>query len=397
MAPLDTDHLLEMLRDPNVESRDVAAAAGVAREDAARAARLVVAIAKASPEDALSLPAPLAVAVARAGLAAGRTDLLAALAAHPGKEAAKEAKRGLHILKARGVAVPEPPRPAPPPPAAAPEAPLPCYATVVDGQGEQAVWIPRPVPGKGVEIAQAVISDELGLLELQLGVIGRKEWRKLVDGLLEKGRAMGIGEVDRARAVAMVAAARARNDGSGQRVPEGADLWLGQLGPAAPVDEPAAPGPLPEDREREALAASAALHFHPLFTSWMAEEGFLREIAAKLDEVAVSPLYVDDRQRGEQLARTVADAVERYFDDGRRRALSRRLLAVSAHLAAHGDADRAASAAAAGRALASGTPPGEIPFARALVYKAFPGVRAQPAAEPPGPSAPDSPLVIPPR
>src|SRR5689334_20403057 len=102
MPTLETDRLLEMLRDPNVESRDVAAAAGVPREDVARAARLVLGIAKAPAEDAVSLPGPLAVAAARAALAAGRADLLAALAAHPSKDAAKEAKRGLHLLKTRG-------------------------------------------------------------------------------------------------------------------------------------------------------------------------------------------------------------------------------------------------------------------------------------------------------
>jgi hypothetical protein len=397
MAPLDTDHLLEMLRDPNVESRDVAAAAGVTREDAARAARVIVAIAKATPEEALGLPAPLAVAAARAALAAGRADLLAALAGHPGKEAAKEAKRGLHLLKTRGVAVPEPPRPAPPPPAVAPEAPLPCYATVVDGQGEQAVWIPRAVPGKGVEISQAVVSDELGLLELQVGLIGRKEWRKLLDGLLEKGRAMGIGELDRGRAVGLVAAARALNDRSGQRVPEGADLWLGQLGPATAVAEPVAPGPLPEAHERDALAASGALHLHPLFTSWMPQEAFLREVAAKLDEVAVSPLYVDDRQRAEQLVRTVADAVDRYLDDGRRTALVRRLNGIAAFLAERGDADRANSAAAAARALAAGAPARSVPFARTLVEKAFPGVTTPPPEPPAEPSSPESPLIVAPR
>jgi hypothetical protein len=397
MDPLDTDRLLEMLRDPNVESRDVAAAAGVAREDAARAARLVVAIAKATAEDALGLPAPLAVAVARAALAAGRADLLAALAAHPGKEAAKEAKRGLHLMKTRGVAVPEPPRPTPPPPTAAPEAPLPCYATVIDGQGERAIWIPRAVPGKGVEIAQAVLSDERGLLELQLGLIGRKEWRKLLDGLLEKGSAMGIGEIARARAAGLVAAARAQNDRSGHRVPEGADLWLGQLGPAEPVSEPAAPGPLPEAQERDALAASGALHLHPLFSTWMADEAFLREVAAKLDEATVSPLYVDDRQRAEQLVRTVADAVDRYLDEGRRAALARRLAAVAGHLAERGDADRANSAAAAARALAAGAPARTVPFARTLVEKAFPGVSATQPEPPAEPSGPGSPLVIAPR
>jgi hypothetical protein len=392
MASLDTDRLLEMLRDPNVESRDVAAATGVPREEAARAARLVMGLAKATAEDVLGLPAPLAVALARAAFAGSRVDLLAALAAHPGKDVAKEAKRGLHILKTRGVAVPEPPRPAPPPPAAAPEPPLPCYATVVDGQGERAVWIPRTVPGKGVEIAQAVLSDEQGLLELQLGVIGRKEWRKLLDGLLEKGRPMGLGELDRGRAVALVAAARALNDRSGQRVPEGADLWLGQLGPAEPVAEPPAPGPLPEAQEREALAASGALLFHPIFATWMADEAFLREVAAKLDEVTVSPLYVDERQRQEQLARTVADAVDRYLDDRRRAALVRRLEAVAGHLAGRGDADRASSAAAAARALAAGAPARTVPFARALVERAFPGVSAAPPPRDPPP--PDAPLVV---
>jgi hypothetical protein len=394
MASLDTDRLLEMLRDPNVESRDVAAAAGVSREDAARAARLIAGIARATPEDALALPAPLAVAAARAALVSGRADLLAALVGHPGKDAAKEAKRGLHLLKTRGVAVPEPPRPAPASPSLPVEQPLPCYATTMDGQGERAIWIPRAIAGKGIEIGQVVVSDEQGLLELQLGVIGRKEWRKLLDGLLERGAGMGIGEVDRALAVATVAAARARNDGSGRRVPEGADLWLAQLGPAAPVSEPAPPGPLPEAEERAALAASGALHGEPLFATWMADEPFLREVAAKLDEVGVSPLYVDERQRADQLVRTVADAVDRYLDGPRRERLARRLLAVAAHLASRGDVARANAAAAAARAIAAGEPARQVPFARILVEKAFPGVARPPPPEAPSPG---SPLVVGPR
>ncbi len=54
----DTDRLLAMLRDPNVESRDIAAAAGVSREEAGRAARLVLGIAKAKPEEVATLPGP---------------------------------------------------------------------------------------------------------------------------------------------------------------------------------------------------------------------------------------------------------------------------------------------------------------------------------------------------
>jgi hypothetical protein len=395
MAAPDPDRLLSMLRDPNVESRDVADAAGVSREDAARAARLVGAVAKATPEEALALPAPLAAAFARAALGAGRIELLAALASHPGKEAAKEAKRGLHVLKTRGVAVPEPPRPAPPPPAPAPEQALPAYATVVDGQGERAIWLARSVPGKGIEIAQAVLSDEHGLLELQIGLLGRKEWRALVQGLLTRGAAMGIAELDRGLALGLVAEARAQNERSQRRVPENADRWLAQAGTPAEVPARAPEPALPEAEERDALTASGALHDLPVFASWLAEEPFLREVAAKLDEVSVSPLYVDERQRAEQLLRTVADAVERYFDERRRGLLSRRLAELGAHLADRGDAGPARSAGAAARALAAGAPARAVPFARVLVEKAFPGVAAPPA--PPPDTSSGSALVIAPR
>jgi hypothetical protein len=396
MAPLDTDRLLELLRDPTVESRDVAVAAGVARDDAARAARLVLGIGKAGAEEVASLPAPLAVAACRAALAAGRTELVGALALHPEKEVAKEAKRGLHILKSRGVAVPEPARPPAPARAAAPEPPLPAFATAVDGRGERAIWIARSIPGKGVEVAQAVLSDERGLVELQLGVIGRKEWRAIAKGLLEKGVAMGLGEIPRDRAASLAAAARALNDASGQHVPEGADLWLAQLGPVAPLPDLAAGyPPLPAAEEQDALAASGELHDLPLLASWLADEGYLRGVAAKLDEISVSPLYLDEAQRAAQMARTVSDAVEAYFDERRRRALASRLFSIAAHLDERGDPQHARTAAATARALAAGVPPHAIPFARALVEKAFPAAPAPPAgAPPPEPPGSPSPLIV---
>jgi hypothetical protein len=402
MPTPDADRLLAMLRDPNVESREIAEAAGVPREEAGRASRLVSGIAKAKPEDVVTLPAPLAAAVARTAFAASRADVLAALAGHAGKEVAKEAKRGLHLLRSRGVAVPEPPRPAAPAPVAAPEPPLTAYASAIDGHGERAVWLPRALPGKGIEIAQAVISDTLGLVELQVGHLGRKEWRGVAKGLVSQGAAMGVGELDRERAKGLVSAARARNDASGQRVPEGADLWLAQLGPAAPPPDPAAGfPPLPPDEEREALAASAALHALPLLKGWLADEDFLRGVAAKLDEAAVSPLYVDERQRAERMAGIVTEAVDGWLDAERRRLLASRLFAVAEHLRERGDAGHANAAAAAARALAAGAPASTVPFARLLVEKAFPppppgsdGLEGTPG----GPSpAPDAPLIVAPR
>jgi hypothetical protein len=398
MPATDPDKLLQLLRDPNVESQEIAAATGVPREEVGRAARLLSGLGKAKPEDFATVAAPLAVALARAALGVGRADVLAVLATHAGKDVAKEAKRGLHLLKSRGVEVPEPARPqAPAASPAAPEPPLAAYASAVDGRGERAFWIPRPIAGKGIEVAQAVVSDERGLLELQLGMLGRKEWRAFAREILLRGAAMGVGEIAREKATAAVVAARGLNEGSGHRVPDGADLWLAQLRPAAPPEDPAARfPPLAPDAERAALDASAKLHDLPLLRGWMADEPYLRSVATKLDEIAVSPLYLDERQRAEQSDRVIADAVDGYLDAPHRARLSSRLFAVAEHLDARGDPAHAQAAAAATRALAAGAPAREIPFARLLVEKAFPPAPEASPAEP-AVGGPASPLIVPPR
>ncbi len=373
MPETDPDRLLALLRDPNVESAEIAAAADVPRPEAGRAARLVTTIARCPPEEVATLPPALAAAVMRAACGAGRLDLLAALAARPEKEVAKEAKRQLHLLKVRGVAVPELARPAAaaPPPAPA-EPPPAAYASTLDGLGERAVWLPRNVPGRGVEVAQAVISDERGLLELQVGVLGRKEWRTFVKGLLERGATMGVAELPREQAHALIAAARAQNGAAGTKVPDGADQWLGQLGPAPALAPPEAGLPaLGEAEEAEALAGSAALFQLPLLKGWLAEEAYLREVARRLDAAGPAAGPADEAQRT-SLAAVVDEAVDAYFTPARRARLAARLLDVAGHLSRSGAAPQAASAAAVARALAAGRPVGGIPFADQLVRRAFP-------------------------
>jgi hypothetical protein len=399
MANLDTDQLLALLRDPNVESQEIAARAGVPREEAGRATRLLMVLAKAKPEEVVSLPGPLALALCRAAAGVPRVDLLTALAAHAEKDVVKEAKRCLHVLKTRGVAVPELARPAALPPLPSPaEAPLSALASSVDGHGERVVWLPRGLPGRGIEVGQAVLSDERGLLSLQVGLVGRKEWRSYTRGILERGQSFGVVEVPRERAHAWIAEARQANERTGQRVPDGTDLWLNQLGPAAPAPTPAALPPLDDAAEAQALAASGELHALPIFKGWLAEEDFLRWLAGKLDEVQVSPLYIDERQRNAQLDRVIADGVEEYLDPAHREKLARRLGLLADHLVQAGDAATANRAAAVARALAAGKPAGTIPFARLLVEKAF--TRKGSAAELPGeePEAGQgSPLIVAPR
>jgi hypothetical protein len=374
MTDLDAEALLAMLRDPNRETQEISTAARSSREDAARASRVVLGIAKVKPEEILTLPRPLALAVLCAAAAARRGDLLAAAAAHPAKEVAKEAKRVLYGLKSRGVTVPTPQPRAPPPPAPAAPAPVvPCFASAVDGRGERAIWVGRLVPGKGIEVGQAIASDRVGLTEVQLAILGRKEYRGFCKDLLEQGAVMAIAELDRAHAVSLLCAARARNDAAGTRPPEGADAWLSRLGPAEPATDPAAGfPPLDPELERAAVEASGKLHELPLFRGWIAEEDALRSLEQKLEEIAASELYLDERQRLEAAEGALLDAVARYFDRPCRALWASRLFSVAEHLERMGDPNRARQAAATARALAGYADPASIPFARALLEKAFP-------------------------
>ncbi|HET7753215.1 MAG TPA: hypothetical protein VFK85_04830 [Anaeromyxobacteraceae bacterium] len=392
----DPDAVLALLKDPNVETQQIVTATGTPREEAGRAARLVHGIARAKAEEVATLPPVLALALLRAALAARRADMLAAATTHASKDVAKEAKRGLHVLKSRGVSVPEPARPAPvAAPAATPaEPPPPCYVSSIDSQGERAVWIARHVPGRGVEVAQVVVSDVNGLVELQIGMLGRKEYRAFAKDLSERGRNMGVLEIDRDRAKGLVAEARRRNEASGKAPPEGADAWLGRIGPAAQVEDPSARfAEMSDGEERAAVESSGGLHELPLLRGWLAEENELRALAQKLDEIAVSALYVDDRQRAEQSARVMTEAVDAAFAGERRARWASRLFAVAAHLADGGDEVHAGQAAAVTRALARGDAPSRIPFARLLVEKAFPSVASASQAA----VDPAAPLIVSPR
>jgi hypothetical protein len=396
MPPVDVEALLVMLRDPNCETQEIANVAGVPREEAGRACRLVMGIAKAKPEEAVKLPAPLAMAVLHAAAAAGRAEVLAALAAHPSKDVAKEGKRALYLMKTRGVSVPELPRVAIAPPPQPTEAPVPCYASALDGHGERAVWIGRSIPGKGIEVGQAVLSDQQGITEFHLGMLGRKEYRAFGKELLQRGHGMGVAEVDRDFATALVAAARALNGTAGQASPPGTDAWLDRLGPASPLADPAVRFPaLPEEEERAAVQSSGRLHELPLVKGWLADEDALRALALKLDEIAVSSLYLDERQRSEASARAVTDALAGHFDEQRRTLWAARLFALADHLQRARDEESARLAAAAARALRGGVAVEQMPFARLLVEKAFP---PRPVAREAAPR-PDEPslLVTPPR
>ncbi|HTP24051.1 MAG TPA: hypothetical protein VMK12_00120 [Anaeromyxobacteraceae bacterium] len=383
----DIDALLSMLRDPNRETQEIAAAANSSREDAGRASRFVLGIGKAKAEEVLTLPPPLARAVLRAAASAQRVDLLVALVNHPSKEVVKDAKRALYQLKLRGVSTPEPPRPRPAPAPPSSDPAVPCYASIMDGQGERILWIGRTVPGKGIEAAQALISDQRGFIELHLSTLSRREYRSYGKDLLERGSAVGVIEVEQGHARGLAEAARVLNEKTGNPLPQGTDAFLSRLA-GAPSQETTF-APLSEDEERAAIEASGRLHELPLVRSWVAEEDAVRDPAKRLYELTQSSLCPDEQARANAVVEIIAQAVDGYFDEPHRALWASRLLALAEHLRRGGETELPPLALAAARALRDGVEAWRIPFASLLVQKALFGP-PEPSSQP----ADESPLIL---
>jgi hypothetical protein len=342
--------------------------------------------AKASPE--------VATAAVEAAQARVKPDVLWALANHPVRAVGKSARRALHLLRSRGVEVGERPLPHPVKvgtPEHEPELEL-CRASAIDGFGDRALWVPLRLP-HGIELWQAIISDEAGIREVQRVELSRRQLRQHFDAVSRED--VAIGDVSRARASALLAESIAL--GADARVAAEARDLLGRLGPADPaLAKPVSMGapPLPAVEESARLAESAALFGERALQSFVPAEASLRELAAKLDEVDVSPLALDARQKAERRRRTVDDAIEAYFTPARRARLARRLFELVDLWTNERRALPAAQAAAAARHLAGGSPALGNPFARAMFERVFAREASPPVPreEPPAPGG----LILPP-
>ncbi|QDE82281.1 hypothetical protein [Myxococcus xanthus] len=256
-----------------------------------------------------ALPEPLALAVLEAAVSDGHTALPEALSSSAVKPLAKAAKKALYQLRSRGVAVAGPARAAPaePPRAAAPE-PLNALASAVTGGGERALVLARVLRGAGVEVVQMQLSDERGVVALQLGDRNRATWRKLVKDGLAHG---GIVELPPEEAAALLAEAAGTNLRTHTPFPEGLDVVLRHFDVQPQQSPTELPPPEPEDIRRAQEAD--VLHDTVELASWLPPESDMRVLVQKMDEVVHSPLSLSDMQRQEQLQAAVLGVARDFF------------------------------------------------------------------------------------
>jgi hypothetical protein len=353
---MNVDELTEALRGGE------AAPEGVLGEDWDLARKLL----DGELVDPGALPAELALAVLDAAVAMKRPGPAESLGTSPDRDVAKAARRALYRLRSAGVAVTERSRPAEPASPAEPESgteSLPGFASLPDGTGQRALLLARPVRG-GVEVVEALVSDELGLLSLSRAEMARGAWRKLARSP-EMERLLPLSFED---GRALLAEAVRCNLATRTAFPPDSDVALRHLGVEAATVE-LSPLPPPEDGDAALAVEGGALHREPELAAWFPPESELKRLALRVDEVRTSPLALRPEQQAEALRERVRSQAEEFFDPARRRLYGRRLWTIAPALERRGAEHAAQVARATARRMFHGAPGLFSPFAEQLFGK----------------------------
>ena len=290
--------------------------------------------------------------------------------------ARKAARRGLNVLKSRGVAIPE--RRQITRIAGDPVEGYDAWFVPPDGAGTfMVVLAARRKSGKNY-VVHTTMREEVGLLDVRALEMSRSQLRASFD---ESARRMGyppvVVPVDWARA--RVAAARASNAKSGAILPLGLDSHAEVLGPAP---DKAPPHPIDQAKldipaAASVVANSADLHREPELGAWLpagpAVQELLIEVGQKLSTAGGAeqdPKKVDDAVR-----EALDNMTDRFFGPEMREHLAGRMKDAAISILARVGRERAAEVmGTAAAVVAAGlitSPPHEIPFLRGFFQKAL--------------------------
>lgn len=295
------------------------------------------------------LPSALSAAegAALVELLRGRGDVtrLSRLGDAADKALAKQARRALHLLRAKGVTAPVGKREFRPVGPHAPEELS--LASAIDGRGERIVWLARSGQD-GIDIFEAQLSDTRGLLGFTAARAPRREWRKHTERVIGDER-LAVGRISERHARALIEDGYKQTLAAGRTAPEEfarARLSLGHYEPDEPHPSLLVAPPLPL---AEARAQLPSLHELPEVRLWIPPEEMLPELDLAIGNILTSKLVIDPAQRREQLAAAIDKLADQALTAGYRKLLGERLRESAYLLYQRGKPDEArlASTAAA--------------------------------------------------
>ena len=294
--------------------------------------------------------------------------------------ARKAARRGVNVLKSRGVAIPERARSnqrAPAPPAETYEA----WFRPPDAGGTSAFTLGARGSGGRYRLVDVIVKDERGLVSVAGMEMSRTQLRETFDGI-EQRFGHGPVPVPIAWARARIAAARAENVARGTPTPLGVDQHDDLIGhpPTTAPPHPADDAGLAWPGRDEALARSGTLHAEPELRGWLPEPAAMQELLHLIDEEKEALKGADRPTTEAKIVALIERATDAYFTAEQRAKTALRMKDAAISVLARGETARAGDLIVTARATAALEPAASaIPFLRGLFEKAF-GLAAARAA-----------------
>jgi hypothetical protein len=296
--------------------------------------------------------------------------------------ARKAARRGINVLKSRGIAIPDRPRAAAPAPSGDV---LEAWFRPPDGASTSAFTLGSRSPQGRYKLVDVILKEGVGLVSIAAMQMSRSQLAHTFDGIGKRfGHPPAPVPIEWARA--RIAEARLDNEKSGAPLPLGVESNADLLGPVpeTPEPHPILASKLPAVAPEEALDRSAKLHSEPEIRGWLpapaAIQTMLNEIAAQVRPDAAAEPGAAQRKVRELIEK----ATDSFFTREARVALAPRMRDAAISMAARGARDRAADLVATAEAigtLAGDAEPHSVPFLRAFFEKAFGLATARAAAQ----------------
>jgi hypothetical protein len=263
------------------------------------------------------------------------------------------------------------------------------YLSPMDGAGNRLAWLTRPRPEGGLLVLSSVINDRSGMRQVVERTVNKAGFRETLADLEKKHAPLAAAPAAYVDWLMHEAYRRGvpRDEHGGGYPLMRADFYLEPAAPAASPLPELAPA-LSAEEEAALLEKSADLFGLPEFAGWMIPDEMVKVHQQRFRDAQDSSLVLSKQQMTERLTQIIDQAFEEIIEAEGRALYASRLGEMALWFLLARREEPARLSLALHRALAD---PGrrlkEIPFLRALAFRAFLHLMPRESAEAGQPSA----------
>jgi hypothetical protein len=313
----------------------------------------------------------------------GNAAAVAEVAEHGSGSARKAARRGLNVLKSRGIQIPGKRRVATlGSPRGAEQ--LEAWMLAPDSAGSVLLVVCARSPASRYRAAFVFLNDSVGVHRVESAELSQSQLRESLANVLPGARYKAV-RVPVPWARSRISVARRLHAETGVPEPlgfasaESLILPVPDSPPEHPFDDEGLE--IADDDARELAKESASLHRLPEFRAWFPEKAAVDEMLVKLGETITPGQEPDPEAMKSKLEQEIASATDRYFSPQRRAEIVRAMKDSAFSVLARDGEQKALEISAAMKVIERcgliTDPPHEVPFLRGYFEKAVSLLLAQ--------------------